>query len=68
LARKIGWHPGDAFVQILRFQIKPDASPGPHRLELGVYTRADGVRLPVLVEGIEQDHHVFLQTLEIESQ
>lgn len=62
------WRPGDAFVQILRFQIKPDALPGIHRLELGVYIRADGVRLPVMIDGVEQDHHVFLQPLGIESQ
>ena len=42
--------------------------PGIHRLELGVYTRADGMRLPVMIDGVEQDHHVFLQPLEIESQ
>jgi hypothetical protein len=59
------WHPGDAFVQIHRFQIKPDAPPDLYRLELGVYTRADGVRLPVVVDGVKQDH-LFLQPLEIE--
>jgi hypothetical protein len=62
------WRPGDAFVQILRLRIKPDVPPGLYRLKLGLYTRADGVRLPVLVQGAKQDHHVFLQTLEIESQ
>jgi hypothetical protein len=62
------WHPGDAFVQIHRFQIKPDAPAGLCRPELGIYTRADGVRLPVIVDGVEQDHHVFLQPLEIERQ
>jgi 4-amino-4-deoxy-L-arabinose transferase-like glycosyltransferase len=62
------WRPGDAFVQIHRFQIRPDAPPGLHRLELGIYTRADGVRLSVMVDGIEQDHHVLLQSLEVRSQ
>ncbi len=42
------WLPGDAFAQVHRFVIPPDAKPGTYPLEVGFYTPADQKRLPLL--------------------
>ncbi|MDY7079884.1 MAG: glycosyltransferase family 39 protein [Chloroflexota bacterium] len=54
------WHAGDAFVQLHRFQVAADAPPGPYHLEVGLYTRQDLTRLPVLVNGDIVDDHILL--------
>ena len=59
------WRSDDAFVQLHRFQIDADAPPGPHRLELGMYTRADLARLPVIVDGIAVDDRILIQPLSV---
>jgi 4-amino-4-deoxy-L-arabinose transferase-like glycosyltransferase len=61
------WQPGDAFVQLHRFQVDTDAPPGPYHLEVGVYTRQDLVRLPVLVDSTAVDDRVLLSPLEVVS-
>jgi hypothetical protein len=40
------WRAGDVFAQIHRAVIPQDAAPGEYRLEVGVYTLPDIVRLP----------------------
>ncbi len=42
------WLSGDAFAQVHRFVIPPDAKPGTYPLEVGFYTSADQKRWPVL--------------------
>jgi 4-amino-4-deoxy-L-arabinose transferase-like glycosyltransferase len=46
-ARSPDWQPGDAIVQLHRFQVAPEAPPGRYWLELGAYTWVNWGRLPV---------------------
>lgn len=55
------WQRGDRFVQVHRFLPNPNLSPGNYTLEIGVYTRPDLVRLPVLVEDEPAGDHLLLQ-------
>ena len=59
------WRGGDAFVQLHRFQIGANVPPGSYRLEVGIYTRDDQQRLPVLANGTQVDHRIFLPPLEV---
>lgn len=59
------WHPGDTFVQLHQLRIDGGAPPDFYRLEVGVYTRVDAVRLPILTNGIAVDDRVLLQQVEI---
>ena len=54
------WQPGDLFVQIHRFPVNDAAPPGPHPLELGLYTRPDLARLPLTVAGEPAGDHLLL--------
>jgi hypothetical protein len=62
------WQPGDAFVQLHRFQVDADAPPGVYHLEVGIYTREDVARLPVLVDGAAVDDRVLLSPVEVVGQ
>jgi len=62
------WQAGDAFVQLHHFQIDTSASPGLYRLQVGVYTRDDLTRLPVLVNGTAVDNRVILSSVEVTAQ
>jgi len=47
------WHPGDVFVQVHRVAWPASGAEGrPARIVVGLYTRADGVRLPLMVDGV----------------
>jgi hypothetical protein len=59
------WRAGDAVVQIHRFALSPDLAVGLIALEVGVYHRADLVRLPVLVDGSVAGDRVLLQSVEV---
>lgn len=59
------WHPGDTFVQLHQLRIEGEAAPDFYRLEVGVYTRVDAVRLPILTSGIAVGDRVLLQQVEI---
>ncbi len=59
------WQAGDVIAQIHRFALQPAFSEGPIVLEVGVYRRSDGLRLPVLAEGSVVGNRVLLQPLEI---
>jgi 4-amino-4-deoxy-L-arabinose transferase-like glycosyltransferase len=61
------WQPGDAFVQLHRFPVNADASAGLYHLEIGVYTREDPARFPVLVNGVAVDDRVLLSPVEVTS-
>lgn len=45
------WIPGDAFAQVHRFVIPPDAAPGEYALEVGAYTPQDNQRVMVYDDG-----------------
>jgi 4-amino-4-deoxy-L-arabinose transferase-like glycosyltransferase len=62
------WRPGDAFVQVHRFQIGAQATPNLYHLEVGIYTREDMARLPVLVDGAAVDDRVLLSPVEVVGQ
>jgi hypothetical protein len=62
------WRAGDVIVQIHRFALLADLSPGTITLNVGVYRRSDGLRLPVAMDGNTAGDHVLLQTLEIVSE
>lgn len=59
------WQPGDAFVQLHRFPIDGSAAPGRYHLEVGIYTRADQARLPVLVGGVGVDDRILLSPVKV---
>jgi hypothetical protein len=54
------WAPGDVFAQVHRFALPPDAKPGLYPIEVGAYTRDDGVRLPVYDQtgNVVGDRHI----------
>ncbi len=62
------WQPGDVIAQLHRFMLPPDLAPGTLALQVGVYTRADVVRLPVLVNGVVVDDRVLLSPVEVVEQ
>lgn len=62
------WRSGDAFVQLYRFQVDADAPPGLYHLEVGIYTRKDLTRLPVVVNGVEVDDRVLISPVKVTSQ
>ncbi|MDW8098673.1 MAG: DUF2079 domain-containing protein [Anaerolineae bacterium] len=41
------WAFGEVVVDEVRLVVAPEASPGPHQLEVGMYLTASGTRLPV---------------------
>jgi hypothetical protein len=59
------WQVGDTVAQIHRFALPADLPAGPVALEVGVYRRADLVRLPVLVGGNVTGDRVLLQSVEV---
>jgi hypothetical protein len=59
------WQAGDVIAQIHRFALQPTLSEGPIVLEIGMYRRSDGLRLPVLAEGNVVGNRALLQPLEI---
>jgi len=59
------WQTGDLVAQMHRFNLRDDLSPGPLTLQVGVYRRADGTRLPILTDGAAVDDRIILQTVEV---
>jgi 4-amino-4-deoxy-L-arabinose transferase-like glycosyltransferase len=59
------WQTGDVIAQIHRFSLQPDLSAGPIALEVGIYRRSDGLRLPVLVDGNAVGDSVLLQHIDV---
>jgi hypothetical protein len=62
------WQAGDVIAQIHRFALLPDLAEEEVTLEVGVYRRSDGTRLPVLVDGRIVGDSVLLQSLKVEEQ
>jgi 4-amino-4-deoxy-L-arabinose transferase-like glycosyltransferase len=62
------WQAEDVIAQIHRFTLPADLSEEPVTLEVGVYRRSDGARLPVVMDGSIAGDRVLLQSLEIVSE
>ena len=62
------WQMGDVIVQIHRLALPANLAEGPLVLEVGVYRRSDGIRLPVLVEGNVVGDSVLLPPVEVKGQ
>ncbi len=62
------WQIGDVIAQIHRLALPADLSERSVTLEVGVYRRSDGTRLPVVVGGSVAGDRVLLQSLEIVSE
>jgi hypothetical protein len=43
-----GWLPGEVIVDAYEIPVRDDAPAGPHRIEVGVYDAATGLRLPIV--------------------
>ncbi len=60
------WTLGDTFAQVHRFVTPADAAPDVYPLEVGIYTRADGARLPVYDRrGSVVSDHALIGSLEV---
>ena len=44
------WMPGEVIADEYALDVEPDAPPGEHVIEIGLYVAETGVRLPVLDE------------------
>jgi hypothetical protein len=58
------WRAGDAFVQVHQIRLDTSVPPGSYDLAAGIYNRHTMERLPVTVDGSEQDR-VLLKPLEV---
>jgi hypothetical protein len=59
------WRAGDAFAQLHRFAIAPDAPPGTYLIEVGAYDKEGLPRLPVMVDGEVAGTRVILGDVEV---
>jgi hypothetical protein len=57
------WKPGDVFIQMHRFDLPDWIAPGEYKMIVGLYTRPDLLRKPVVVDGIVNGDHVTLPPL-----
>jgi hypothetical protein len=48
------WVKDEVLTDLHSLAVRPDAPPGEYRLVAGLYNAADGVRLPVVVDGVRQ--------------
>jgi hypothetical protein len=59
------WRAGDAFVQLHDLPLPDDLPAGDYRLEIGLYSQADGVRFPLMVDGAPLDDRLLLNSVRI---
>jgi hypothetical protein len=59
------WSPGDVFIQLHRFNLPESTLPGDYTMIVGLYTRSDLLRRPVIVDGIAAGDHVQLPPLTV---
>jgi hypothetical protein len=57
------WKSGDEFIQLHRFNLPEGISPGEYNVIVGLYTRPDLIRQPVVVDGVIREDHVSLPPL-----
>ena len=55
--------PGDVFVQIQRLTLPENLPPGSYPMAIGLYTQADGKRLPIMIDQQPQGDRLFLEAL-----
>jgi hypothetical protein len=61
-----GWIAGEYVVDHYDLRIKPDATPGPYQVEIGMYNPSNGARLPVRDRsGAEAGDRVILATVQV---
>ena len=61
------WKPDAVIAQVYRFAVPPDAQPGTHWLEVGLYRPETMERLPVTGEGgTILDNRLLLQPIEVQ--
>jgi hypothetical protein len=58
-------HSGDVVAQLCAIPLEDHLSPGQYLLQVGAYTRADQIRLPVLVAGSRAADRLWLGTVEV---
>ena len=54
---------GDVFIQIHHLSLPEDLKVGEYQLSIGLYTRADGKRLPIILNGQPHGDRVFLRSI-----
>jgi hypothetical protein len=59
------WIPGDIFLQLHRFDLPQDLADGHYSVIVGLYTRGDEQRLPVLVGGTVVSDHLVLSPVQV---
>jgi hypothetical protein len=59
------WSPGDVFIQLHRFNLPESTIPGDYSMIVGLYTRPDLLRQPVIVDSIVSGDHIQLPPLTV---
>jgi Dolichyl-phosphate-mannose-protein mannosyltransferase len=59
------WRAGDIFIEIQDIPTDAALAAGRYHLQIGLYRRADGVRLPVLIGGAPAGDRLLLEPVEI---
>jgi hypothetical protein len=63
-----GWEAGDIFAQVHRFPLSSDIPAGQYQVEIGVYSRTDMQRFPVLEGGQPVADRLLLEPISVTSQ
>lgn len=59
------WVPGDIFLQLHRFTVPEGLADGRYSLIIGLYTRSNEQRIPVLIDGAPAIDHLLLPPIEV---
>lgn len=59
------WKPGDVFIQLHRLKLPDTITPDEYSMIVGLYSRSDMQRQPVIVEGATVGDHVGLPPLAV---
>lgn len=62
------WSPGTIIADPYSIPVAADVPSGQYHVEVGMYGLVDGVRLPVLADGVTVGDHVILQPIEVKGQ
>lgn len=64
-APSVEWRKGDILIQIQDIVTKKTLPPGSYQLQIGLYQRENGQRLPVVVDGAPVGDRLLLEPVEI---